>query len=646
MPKKRFFLSLKLQIFLFCLIVFVPVFFAARYFYQVKTREILVDELKNKLVTITALSADNFPGELIDKLVVSKKTDTADYKQIKNKIIKLKKTYLFIKHCAIIVKKDKNNENAFYLVDNAEKPYDFNRDGVLDHDEGLNLIEDKSNEIRISTEIALMNGFKKPSLSKIIYTDKSGSWIEAFAPVKGTKIKNSAVLNMEMYLSNISTENHKLLDLFEKIMLVCLLVILILFLIAAQTFIFFLKKLKKRIINIRQGSFEKKIPVSFIYGEIGKLIENVNGMSDELQSSFQKGQEDKDQMEEMQDLIELTNQQIKSKNFQLNSTIVTLNSINELVEELISIKQTQELMETLLPQTIKLVEAEKGFIVEYLPEKNCFKVMTAINTRIIEPDMEILPNDSPLLKKIFDTKNYINIDEAGQIKGEEYNTALIFPFLVEKEIKGLLFIMDKIKDEEKEENFFEEADEATVRTLSKLVAAVWESIHLFELGTVDNLSKLYVRRYLEMNLDEEIKKAQRNHYELSLLMIDIDNLQKCNDTYGHFTGDQVIKLVAEQIRESAGEEDIAARYGGEKMVVLVSEKSTDDALSLAEQIREGVEGMEVPVSEGEPLKVTVSIGVAGFPEHGASTDELVKKADEALYKAKREGKNRVELAGE
>jgi diguanylate cyclase (GGDEF)-like protein len=644
MTKTRFFLSLKLQLLLFCLVVFIPIIFISRYFFEDYSRAILLEDMKSKLLAVTNIAAGNFQGPVLEKLSSNNFKDTKEYNQIRQKINKIKQANPFIRYCAIIIGKD--NDRAFFLVDSTSKPYDFNKDGNISPNEGMNLLGDKANEIRISTETALKEGFNKAALSNIIYTDKFGSWIKAYAPVKGLSPNDNAVITIEMYLSNLNKENNDLNILFEKILVGSLFIILILLFIGLKIFLNPLKSLKQHISNIRKGNFDDKVPTVFYSGEIGAITEYINELSVDLQKAFQKSQEDKEKLEEMQKLIELTNQMIKSKNFQLNSTIVTLNSINELVEELISIKETQELMETVLPSTINLIKARKGFIVEYLPEEKNFKVMTSVNTIIIQPEMIISASESQILKKIFDTKNYINIDEAGEIKGEEYKTALIFPLLVEKEIKGLMFIMDKIEDSEKEENCFEESDEATVRTLSKLVAAVWESIHLFELATVDNLSKLYVRRYLEMNLEEEIKKAIRNHNELSIIMIDIDNLQKCNDNYGHFIGDQVIKLVAEKIKECTGEEDLAARYGGEKMVVLVNDKSPDAAMTLAEQIREVIEEIEVPVPIGDNLKITVSIGVAGFPDHGGSTEELIKSADEALYKAKREGKNKVILAGE
>ncbi|MFN8576863.1 MAG: GAF domain-containing protein [Candidatus Sericytochromatia bacterium] len=263
-----------------------------------------------------------------------------------------------------------------------------------------------------------------------------------------------------------------------------------------------IEKIKNKIKNIKKGSFTEDLKSTWLYGEIGELVENVNDMSHELKKYYDKEEINKDEFVEKQKVMELANQQIKSKNYQLNDTIVTLNSINVLVEELISIKDTKELMETVLPSTIKLVNASKGFIIEFLPEENYFQVMTSVNMEKINDGDKITFNDGVYLKKVFETRNYVNVDKISKIKDEGFETALIFPLMVEKEVKGVMYILNK-KSEKENEKYFIESDESTVRTLSKLVAAVWESIHLFELASIDSLSKLYVRRYFEKVLKKK-----------------------------------------------------------------------------------------------------------------------------------------------
>ncbi len=643
MPKVKFFLSLKIQLFIFCLFAFIPIVLISSYLFHEHTKSVLEHQLKDKLLSITSIATDKFDINEIKKLQKPEHANTKEYKKIKNELISIKSKITYIKNISIITKKD--NDNAFYVLDTSEKTEDLNKDGrIFPKTEGLVLLGDESNHTKISTESGMLQGFDKVTLSNISYTDKSGTWLRAYAPILDQyKKTTNSVISVDMYIHNANEENESFLELFKNIFIISFIIISILLFISVKLFLYPIKKLIEKIYKITKGQFDEKIPFSWVYGEVGELVDSVNQMSDDLKEYYTKAELGKEQLSEKQKIIEITTQQIKSKNYQLNNTILTLNSINELVEELIAIKDTEELMNTVLPSTIQLIKADKGFIIEYLPEQKEFKVINCFNTNDTEIN-DIFPiNDNLYLKKIIETKNYINISEIGKIKEEEFKTALMFPLLLEKELRGIMCIMNKNEDKAESE-VFSETDETTVRTLSKLVAAVWESIHLFEMATVDNLSKLYVRRYLEKSLEEEIRKSSRNHTQIGVIMVDIDNLQKCNNNYGHFVGDQVIKQVAEQIKINIDDIDLAARYGGEKLVVYMPEKTSDDANNIAEEIRTCIENMEVAVPIGDNLKVTVSIGISAFPHNGNTTEDLIRSAEEALYVAKREGKNRIVIS--
>lgn len=637
MKKINFFLSLKIQLLLFCLVVFLPILYIINNLYQTHTRDLLHQETKNKLIHITNLIAEEFDIKEVISLSKSKDINSKEYKNLKNEIVHLKYKIDGLKNISIIVKK--NNDEAFYLTDLNEKAYDINKDGNISSGEGLILIDDINYQTKIKAESGLEQGFEKVIISPVTFTDIQGSWLRAYSPIKNSNINNSAVIAIDMYINSISEKHKKSTALFQNIIITSFIIVLILFLLASIIFLSPINKIKSKIKDFKKGDFSKDLKSSWLYGEIGDLVENVNEMSHELKKYYDKEELNKGELFEKQKVMEMANKQIKSKNYQLNDTILTLNSINVLVEELISIKDTKELMETVLPSTIKLVKASKGFIIEYLPEQNEFNVMTSVNMDKIKEQDKITLNDGVFLKKIFDTKNYVNLSNPGKIKDEEFETALIFPLMVEKELKGVMYILNKTSKDN--ENYFIESDESTVRTLSKLVAAVWESIHLFELATIDSLSKLYVRRYFEKNLEEEMRKSCRNNTKLGLMMIDIDNLQKCNENYGHFVGDQIIKQTAEQIKSHIDEYALPARYAGEKFVVFIPESNLEQTIESAEIIRSSIEEMEIQVPIGENLKITVSIGVSIYPDNGESIEEFFREVEESLYKAKREGKNRV-----
>ncbi len=641
MKKINFFLSLKIQFFLFCIIVFLPILFLINYLYQTHTKELLEQEIKSKLLHITSIASQRFDINDILKITNLKQTETQNYKNIKSEIMNLASKIDNLKNMSIIVKK--NSEEAFFVIDSSIKSHDIDKDGLVNKNEGLILINDDYYQTKIGAESGLGQGFNQSVISPVNFTDMSGTWIRAYSPIKGSNSKNSAVLSIDMYTNNLSDKHLKSVGIFRNTIIISFVIVLCVFMLGSFIFLSPIKKIKSKIDHLNIGDFGNDIKSSWLYGEIGELVETINEMSHNVKKYYDKSENIKEEVIEKQKIIEISNKQIKSKNFQLNSTILTLNSINILVEELISIKDTKELMETVLPQTIKLVNAQKGLIIEYLPENNEFRVMTSVNTENISEETKLKLNDGVYLKKIFETKNYVNVGVSGKIKDEEFENALIYPLMVEDELKGAMYIMNK-QDCKEDEKYFIESDESTVRTLSKLVAAVWESIHLFELATIDSLSKLYVRRYLEKNLEEEIKKSLRNETKIGIMMIDIDNLQKCNDNYGYFVGDQVIRQISEQIKENIDEFALASRYSGEKIVIYIPEKNLEETKEVAENLRKLIENMEVQVPIGENLKITVSVGVASFPDNGQTIEDLIRSIEESLYKAKREGKNKV-IAG-
>ncbi|MHB8158594.1 MAG: diguanylate cyclase [Desulfocucumaceae bacterium] len=167
---------------------------------------------------------------------------------------------------------------------------------------------------------------------------------------------------------------------------------------------------------------------------------------------------------------------------------------------------------------------------------------------------------------------------------------------------------------------------------------------LENLSAVDGLTGIANRRHLDGVLDTEWRRALRGSEKLSLIMIDIDFFKKYNDSYGHLAGDDCLRRVANIIKESvkrAG--DLVARYGGEEFAVILPSADEENAYTLAEVIRENIESLKIPHHSSEISDwLTVSVGVATVIPHIVTPPtSLIGKADEALYRAKREGRNRV-----
>ena len=163
---------------------------------------------------------------------------------------------------------------------------------------------------------------------------------------------------------------------------------------------------------------------------------------------------------------------------------------------------------------------------------------------------------------------------------------------------------------------------------------------LEELAITDGLTGLYVRRYFLERLDEESQRSKRYKFNFAFLMIDIDNFKKCNDTYGHLVGDVILREVGRIIKEHVREIDLASRYGGEEFALVLPETGMEGAIHAGERIRKHVEE-NIFRAYDEKLKLTVSVGVAVYPEDSDNAREIIEKADEALYVAKKSGKNVV-----
>ena len=189
-----------------------------------------------------------------------------------------------------------------------------------------------------------------------------------------------------------------------------------------------------------------------------------------------------------------------------------------------------------------------------------------------------------------------------------------------------------------------EAEQALRDSNAHLQAQIEEigrlQVALQELAIRDGLTGLYNRRYLDETLEREVSRARREGSPLSLVMLDIDHFKRVNDTYGHQVGDEVLKMLARTLAVDIRAEDVACRYGGEEFLILLPNMPLETALARAEAWRHAVASLSV-VHGNFPIRFTISLGVSAYPEHGKTPDELTRCADQALYRAKREGRNRV-----
>ncbi len=191
----------------------------------------------------------------------------------------------------------------------------------------------------------------------------------------------------------------------------------------------------------------------------------------------------------------------------------------------------------------------------------------------------------------------------------------------------------------------EQALSSTNETLQRQLVEVQSlQAKLTEQVIRDPLTGLYNRRYLDSIVARELARCEREAKHLSIMMVDVDHFKKVNDTYGHQGGDEVLKKLATFFQEKVRASDVACRYGGEEFLILLPNMSPDIAFARANNWRAEFE--RICVMFGDiPIRATLSIGIASYPHHGETADLLTRNADEALYQAKSEGRNRVVLFG-
>ncbi|MBY0501968.1 MAG: diguanylate cyclase [Alphaproteobacteria bacterium] len=223
---------------------------------------------------------------------------------------------------------------------------------------------------------------------------------------------------------------------------------------------------------------------------------------------------------------------------------------------------------------------------------------------------------------------------------------LCMPLFDQNEVFGLLQIRDNqllsLSESEQAKQIL------LAETFSRQLSVSLTSLKIHDLLTTqaihDPLTGLYNRRFLDESLQREIYRANRYSHPISLLMLDIDHFKRINDTYGHNAGDEVLKVIALLLQKYSRKSDIACRFGGEEFILILPETTLQIASQRAEELRETVTTLDV-ISEGKTIQnLSISLGIATYPQHGATLKEITTAVDQALYTAKSLGRNRVAIA--
>ncbi|MDO8140200.1 MAG: diguanylate cyclase [Candidatus Brocadiales bacterium] len=327
-----------------------------------------------------------------------------------------------------------------------------------------------------------------------------------------------------------------------------------------------------------------------------------------------------------------------------------LKYLNDVAVDIHSHIEIGHLLQDIINISRRVVSAEMGVLTILDKDLKKIKYFKVSIPNLSEPcEIHDLPKGKGLLLSAVARKGKMlrlnNIMEDPRSIGlppnqPQIRTLLGVPLVISDGIMcGEIFLANKANNEQ-----FTLEDEEILLTITYQASVAIENARLYEqvqlLAITDGLTGLINHKEFHKKLDESIEVLKRYNYTISLLMIDIDHFKQFNDTYGHQVGDQVLRIVADVIKLQIRVVDICARYGGEEFAVILRDSVTSQPLMLAERIRSTVYAYPFK-HDGVRSQLSVSIGVACFPADADNAEDLIKNADEALYTAKRTGRNKV-----
>jgi len=300
----------------------------------------------------------------------------------------------------------------------------------------------------------------------------------------------------------------------------------------------------------------------------------------------------------------------------------------------------------------KLFPKDSGYFSIYDKHSSSLRVVASWGDDMFE-DNESQANEcwSVRLSTIHIVKN-TDIDPiCPHLKNFPDKPYICAPMIAQGELLGMLHITLEDKaiqiPKETHEKYFN-SKKIVIASLLEHYAPPLTSLRLRETLRIqsihDPLTGLFNRRHMQKTLQFEAQRAIRHDISLGIIMIDVDHFKRFNDKYSHEAGDIILKELGAFLKKYVRQEDIACRFGGEEFVLILPETSLEDSNAKAETLRKKIEDELTINYHGNTLSITISVGVAAFPEHGRTTDEVINASDRALYQAKSEGRNKVVVA--
>jgi diguanylate cyclase (GGDEF)-like protein len=334
---------------------------------------------------------------------------------------------------------------------------------------------------------------------------------------------------------------------------------------------------------------------------------------------------------------------IRETTFRLRQRIRELAALNRAIRNLSQYLDKEKIIEVSVALLAGMVNPRIIALLLKLPEGNEWEIVGSEGILGKKRTLVLNPKEGILGRVILTRAPQIArspqvLSQKEKYLFEGFKVIYAFPFIAQEEILGGVFIVDpNTKVEERDQIRF-------LSTFTSQIAISLQNAFLYEMAITDGLTKLFIKRYFDTQLIHEIHRSHRYHHKMSLLMIDIDHFKQINDTYGHLAGNLVLKKIGEILRTQSRTVDIVSRYGGEEFTIILPESDKKCAYQMAERLRQKVAEEEFEISHtpgSRRIRVTISIGIACFPEDALEKEALIGLADKYLYQAKLHGRNRV-----
>lgn len=422
-----------------------------------------------------------------------------------------------------------------------------------------------------------------------------------------------ALMNIVFFLEKEAGQNRAWFLLGVKMSGVALLFLVSL--IISKVFSKPLEQLLKACYDIARGNLDQRLTLSFSE-EWGAVASAFNQLLTSLRSHKSTWEKQLRNLESLNYFAELIHSHLE--------TDVLLPTLCEKIKELMQVKEI--LLFNVDKNSRKLVPwAAAGIESERLPRLQ-FAIGEGLAGWVAKTGETVFLNN-PSADERFKTME----------GGTKIESILCAPLMGQEGIVGVLSVANRADGMP-----FTDQDRQFFATLTPHIAQALENAQLYQLAITDELTGLYSARYFRHRIEKEMKRAYRYKQPLSLMMMDLDYFKKVNDTYGHLTGDGVLREVANRIRRGIRDIDIPCRYGGEEFCLLLPETDLQGTEILAERLRKAIAEKAVH-QNGNIIPMTISIGVAALSD-GQTKEQFIDAADDAMYRAKQEGRNRVVTA--